>query len=554
MDALLLRSPGVPTGMQPPKGAPLQLGRYEVILPIASGGMATVYLARARGAAGFQRDVAIKLTHSHLLEHTEFVTGLLEEANLVARIKHPNVVPVLDVGEDPEGVFLAMEYVEGDSLSGLVRRLRGIGQKLGVGHGLRILCDALQGLHAAHELRGDDGSRLELVHRDFSPQNILVGLDGAARLTDFGIAKAASRLGQTRTGVVKGKVSFMAPEQIKPKRALDRRADIWAAGVLAWEIVAGRRLYPIDGDEIAVLFRIVEDEVPSLAEFAPHAPPALVAAIHSALRHDPAERPATAAAFRAALIEACRGSSVPLVEHEEVAELMQQVVEPAMDERRRRARQIVESRVTRQGNLTDAIPPAFGPTPSGIVVPPPPPSVPSQGTPISLNIPFTPPREIMPIEATMLTDTSSVGDAPFPGQSSRKLVIAAALTAAVTIGVMVGILTWVRSSSRNESEVAAGSAAPERANAGAPASIEPSVTAVETPTASEPAPTVVPSPSASAEVAHAAPSSSATAAKSSSVAASAPSAPKTATPASKSSSQASPLATTPYKTGGPGKR
>src|SRR5689334_682935 len=114
--------------MQPPKGAPLQLGRYEVILPIASGGMATVYLGRARGAAGFQRDVAIKLPHSHLLEHTEFVTGLLEEANLVARIKHPNVVPVLDADEDPEGVFLAMEYVEGDSLSGLVRRLRTAGR------------------------------------------------------------------------------------------------------------------------------------------------------------------------------------------------------------------------------------------------------------------------------------------------------------------------------------------------------------------------------------------------------------------------------------------
>lgn len=538
--------------MQPPKGAPLQLGRYEVILPIASGGMATVYLACARGAAGFQRDVAIKLTHAHLLEHTEFVTGLLEEANLVARIKHPNVVPVLDVGEDPEGVFLAMEYVEGDSLSGLVRRLRAMGRTLGVGHGLRILCDALQGLHAAHELRGDDGARLELVHRDFSPQNILVGLDGAARLTDFGIAKAASRLGQTRTGVVKGKVSFMAPEQIKPKRPLDRRADIWAAGVLAWEIVAGRRLFPIDGDEIAVLFRIVEDSVPSLAEAAPDAPPALVAAVHSALRHDPTERPATAAAFRAALIDACRGSAVPLAEHEEVAELMQQVVEPAMDERRRRARQIVDARVARQGSLPDPIPPPFGPTPSGIVVPPPPPSVPSYGTPSSLNIPMIPPREVMPIEATMLTDTSSVGDAPLQMQSSRKLVIAAALTAAVTIGTMVGVLAWVRSGSRSGSGVAAGSAAPERANAGAAPSIEPNVTAVQGATASEAVPDVAPSPSASAEVARSTPSGSA--AKPSSSATSAPPAQTTATPASKSSAQPSPLATTPYKTGGPGKR
>src|SRR5262249_40901390 len=157
--------------------------------PLASGGMATVYLARKRGPGGFESRVAVKLTHAHLREQPEWVVGLLHEAKIAARIRHPNVVQILDVDDDELGVFLGMEYVEGDSLAGLMRRVGEEGSRIPMPIALRVLDDALAGLHSAHTLKDEAGRFLGVVHRDFSPQNILVGADGVSRLTDFGIAK-----------------------------------------------------------------------------------------------------------------------------------------------------------------------------------------------------------------------------------------------------------------------------------------------------------------------------------------------------------------------------
>src|SRR5262249_46555975 len=143
---------------------------------------------------------------------------------------------------DPLGLFLVMEYIEGDSLSGLLSRSAKEKARLPIGVGVRVLLDALAGLQATHELRDDAGTQLNVVHRDFSPQNILVGVDGIAQLTDFGVAKAVGSVGHTATGVVKGKVSYMAPEHARGLD-VDQRADVWSAGVIAWELFAGRRLY-----------------------------------------------------------------------------------------------------------------------------------------------------------------------------------------------------------------------------------------------------------------------------------------------------------------------
>src|SRR5262245_38036654 len=164
-----------------PSPFPERVGRYELLLPIGSGGMASVYLARVRGVGGFERDVALKLLHAHLQEIPEFATELIDEAKIASGVRHPNVVQVVDVGDDPNGIYLVMEYIEGDTLSGLSRTATAEGDPLPFRIGVRILCDALAGLHAAHELRDAEGQLAALVHRDFSPQNILVGIDGAAR-------------------------------------------------------------------------------------------------------------------------------------------------------------------------------------------------------------------------------------------------------------------------------------------------------------------------------------------------------------------------------------
>jgi serine/threonine protein kinase len=292
----------VPMPSHPPSATapfPEKVGRYELLLPIGTGGMATVFLARHSGVGGFARDVALKLVHSHLRSDEESKMHLLEEAKLSARVRHPNVVSVQEVGEDPFGLYLVMDYVEGDNLSGLERAARKANKPLTDRLIARLLNDALLGLHAAHELCDEEGAPLGIVHRDFTPQNILVSIEGITRLTDFGVAKAADRAVRTKTGLIKGKIAYMAPEQARGLK-LDRRCDVWAAGVVAWELCARRRLYTSE-DEVATLLRIVTERPQQLSDVLPDVSPELNKAITWALEPDAEQRCPTAEAFRQAL-------------------------------------------------------------------------------------------------------------------------------------------------------------------------------------------------------------------------------------------------------------
>ena len=221
-------------------------GRYLVFDVIASGGMATIHLGRLVGGVGFARTVAIKRLHPHLSEDPEFRDMFLDEARLAAHITHPNVVQTLDVVDEGNELFIVMEYIHGISLARLFKLTRKEGG-LPPDLALSIMRDVLQGMHAAHEACDDQGNHLRIVHRDVSPQNILVGMDGRARLIDFGVAKAASQIHTTREGQLKGKLAYMAPEQIREGLS-DRQTDVFSAAVVLWEALANRRLFHANND------------------------------------------------------------------------------------------------------------------------------------------------------------------------------------------------------------------------------------------------------------------------------------------------------------------
>jgi serine/threonine-protein kinase len=268
-------------------------GRYLVYDPIASGGMATVHFGRMLGPAGFSRTVAIKRLHAHLARDPEFVSMFLDEARLAARVQHPNVVATMDIVTTGGEVFLVMEYVKGESLFGLLQAARKAGRDgAPVAIVLSILGGILHGLHAAHEALTDRGEPLDIVHRDVSPQNILVGEDGVARLVDFGVAKAQWRVQSTQGDKIKGKLSYMAPEQLGKQR-IDRRVDVYAAAVVLWESLTGQRLFTGDNPAI-ILSEILRADVPPPSQLAPGVPPALDRLVLKGLSRRPEDRYATA--------------------------------------------------------------------------------------------------------------------------------------------------------------------------------------------------------------------------------------------------------------------
>lgn len=249
------------------------LGRYALYGEIAAGGMATVHLARLLGPVGFARTVAIKRLHPHLAKDPEFVAMFLEEARLAARVRHPNVVATLDVVSDDGELFLVMEYVAGESLSRLVRKARERGERVPPRFAVTIMSGALEGLHSAHDATSEKGQPLGLVHRDVSPQNVHVGVDGVPRLLDFGIAKATNRVQETRTDQIKGKVAYMSPEQLA-KGNIDRRADVYSASVVLWEALTGERLFKAD-DVPSLVYSIVNEEVRRPSSVVADLPPGL---------------------------------------------------------------------------------------------------------------------------------------------------------------------------------------------------------------------------------------------------------------------------------------
>jgi serine/threonine protein kinase len=282
--------------------APRIIGRYALYGKIASGGMATVHYGRLLGPIGFSRTVAIKRLHPHLTADAEFVSMFLDEARLAARIRHPNVVQTLDIVATEGEFFLVMDYVEGVTLGRLLRRVAVGRETLPLPVLAAIFSGILHGLHAAHEAKNEHGEPLEVIHRDISPQNIILGLDGVARLLDFGVAKATGRLQVTREGQIKGKIAYMAPEQLHGIPAT-RQSDVYALSVVLWETLTGRRLFQDgkDGSEQAVLQRVLAGDVPGPSTLVPGLPSELDAIVEKGLRRDPRDRYATAREMASAL-------------------------------------------------------------------------------------------------------------------------------------------------------------------------------------------------------------------------------------------------------------
>ena len=268
------------------------VGRYAIFDELASGGMATVYLGRLMGSGGFARTVAIKSLHPQFAKDPEFVSMFLDEARLAARIRHPNVVPTLDVVASKGEVFLVMEYVQGETLSRLTRYLKALGQRAPLSITVRIMTDVLHGLHAAHEACDERGVALEIVHRDVSPQNVLVGVDGVGRLLDFGVAKAAGRAHTTREGQIKGKLSYMAPEQLT-NAGVSRQTDVYAASVVLWEALTGERLFT-GQSEIDLVAQVIKRNIRAPSEVVHDIPPALEAVVMKGLAARPQDRFTTA--------------------------------------------------------------------------------------------------------------------------------------------------------------------------------------------------------------------------------------------------------------------
>jgi serine/threonine-protein kinase len=269
------------------------IGRYVLFREVAHGGMATVHLGRLRSVGGFARTVAIKRLLPPFARDPEFVSMFLDEARLAARIQHPNVVSVLDVVASDGELFLVMEYVHGEGLSKLLKRARAGGIPVPQGIAVHILIDVLYGLHAAHEARNERGDRLDIVHRDVSPQNVLVGVDGVARVLDFGIAKAAQCAhSPTGVGQLKGKLGYMAPEQVA-SGVVDRRADVYAAGVTLWEALTGHRMFAARELPKLIAEILTREHVPP-SRIAPGSSPELDAVVLCALERDPKHRYATA--------------------------------------------------------------------------------------------------------------------------------------------------------------------------------------------------------------------------------------------------------------------
>lgn len=273
-----------------------KIGKYRVIAKLGQGGMARVLLTVAAGKAGFEKLLVVKELREELAGDPEFLTMFLDEARLAARLNHSNVVQTYEVGQDGDRHFIAMDYLEGQSLVALQVA---VGRsKLPIDVQVRVLSDMLSGLHYAHTLCDYDGTPLCVVHRDVSPHNVFITYDGQVRVLDFGIAKAIGASAQTRTGVYKGKPSYMAPEQVQTQ-PVDARADVFSAGVMLWETLAGKRF--AIGNELAVLSSRVLGTENSIREVAPSAPPELVEICEKAMALSPASRFESAGAMRDAL-------------------------------------------------------------------------------------------------------------------------------------------------------------------------------------------------------------------------------------------------------------
>jgi hypothetical protein len=328
---------------------PWRIGRFEILGKLADGGMAEVLLGRLVGPRGFEHPVVIKRMLPELAREPRFVDMFVDEASIAAAVKHPNVVAVHELSQGEGELFLVLEYLEGESVGGLLRRLWSRGVELDRRLAAYIVAEACAGLHAAHELTDEAGKTRDLVHRDVSPQNILVTYAGAVKLLDFGIAKAARRQTQTEAGQLKGKFGYMSPEQCYG-RPLDRRSDIFSLGIVLYELTTSRRLFKRDSD-LETLKAITEQPVPPPAQHAADYPPALEAICLRALSRKRDDRFATAAEMRRALLAFVHGGGEGLPE-----EALAAVMERSFADRIEAKRELVRRAVA--GDGVEAIPSA----------------------------------------------------------------------------------------------------------------------------------------------------------------------------------------------------
>ncbi|MCA9631379.1 MAG: serine/threonine protein kinase [Myxococcales bacterium] len=325
------------------------LGRYEFLVPIAQGGMAAVWAARLHGTRGFSKTVAIKTMLPTISDDPMFEQMFLDEATIASNIRHPNVVQIQDLGEQNDILYLVMEWVDGEPLSAIRRAAAkegGIPRNIAV----RIVADACAGLHAAHELKDAQGELLGLVHRDISPQNILLTYDGQVKIVDFGVAKAGGRsAAETNAGQIKGKPPYMSPEQALGED-IDRRTDLFALGIILYQLTTGK--HPFRGESDVITLQNIVSDRPIVAPraFDKDYPRPLETVVMKALARDPAERYQTAAEFEAAL-DRVFPPNMPRVRADDVGKFVTGLLGERGEKRREALREAIRAADERaQGN------------------------------------------------------------------------------------------------------------------------------------------------------------------------------------------------------------
>jgi len=407
---------------------PVQIiGRYAVYDEIAAGGMATVHLGRLLGPVGFTRTVAIKRLHPNLAKDPEFTAGFLDEARLAARIRHPNVVQTLDVVARSGELFLVMDYVHGESLAMLIHLANKRKETVPLGIIGNLISGTLQGLHAAHEARSDRGDPLEIVHRDVSPQNVLVGVDGIPRLLDFGIAKAMGRAANTRGAQLKGKISYMSPEQIIGN-PVTRRTDIWGASIVLWQSLTGRKLFHAPNDA-ETLYQILEAKLDPPSRYNKKVSPELDAVVLRGLERDPEDRFATAHEMVVAFEK-----TLTVVSQREVAEWVVKIGGEALSGRASRVAEIESMSTDVRAPVSDP------PPPSALVTKRAPPVDSSEAPPAIVNRNKAD-AGLANMESAYMTGMADTLPPPDPKASGRRRV---AIIAPIGFALLllIGIVSW----------------------------------------------------------------------------------------------------------------
>jgi serine/threonine-protein kinase len=341
---------GVARRLPQQDSVPERVGPYRLCIELASGGMATVYLGYTETAGAGARFAAVKVVHSHLAGDAAFAEMFVDEAEIASRIRHANVCAVHDFDVSGGSPYIAMEYLVGEPLSAVWRKLSRRTRRGSRGEVARharlaakILADACEGLHAAHELTDYDGEPLAVVHRDVSPGNVIVTFDGVAKVVDFGVAAAARKRHKTETGMVKGKFAYIAPECLRGRKA-DRRADVWAIGVIAWEMATGKRLFRGRSD-VETLRAVMDAEIPIPSSVRPGLPKRFDDVVMRALQRDPAERHGSARELGRHLARLANGAEV--VTSADIGEWLEELF-PGAKERKTQLLELAEQ-IARDG-------------------------------------------------------------------------------------------------------------------------------------------------------------------------------------------------------------